>query len=124
MCAVKRHNASVPFGANEGIFNNGKGRPAIATEETEGNHTKAVSYKSRIWTLLIDILSIAKGWPKLVLVILDHSICDSRKPCLAAVAHEFYYPSQTTLSFSLPMMGVTKKVADAGSVGGWTSNAK
>jgi hypothetical protein len=47
-CAVKRHNASVPFGANEGIFNNGKGRPAIATEETEGNDTKAVPYKSRI----------------------------------------------------------------------------
>jgi hypothetical protein len=53
-----------------------------------------------------------------VAVVLDHSICDSRKPCLAKVAHEFCYPSQTMLSLSLPMMGVTKKVADAGSVGG------
>jgi hypothetical protein len=53
-----------------------------------------------------------------VAVVLGHSICDSRKPCLATVAHEFYYPSQTTLSLSLPMMGVTKKVADACSVGG------
>jgi hypothetical protein len=29
-----------------------------------------------------------------VAVVLDHSICDSRKPCLTTQAHEFYYPSQ------------------------------
>jgi hypothetical protein len=76
---------------------------------------------------MIDILSVARGFPIFdltkvgvgkVAVVLEDSICDSRKLCLAVVAHELRNLLQTMLSLSLPMMQVTKKVAEAGSVGG------
>jgi hypothetical protein len=49
-------------------------------------------------------------------VVLGHSICDGRKPCLAIVACECCCPLLMTIS--LPMMQVMKKDADAVSIWG------